>query len=83
MTCEAVSDGGEGWDDFLRAYNELCSGLGGVPFLDQTPLLTRDQVARAFGDRLARFETHRRRFDPADRLLNAYFRELLVPQADP
>jgi len=34
-------------------------------------------VERAFGDRRALFDRFRRRFDPTDRLLTPYFRELL------
>jgi hypothetical protein len=32
---------------------------------------------RAFGERLDRFESARRRFDPKDRMLNEYFAKLL------
>src|SRR5215831_9917018 len=31
MTFDPVSTGNPGWEDFLRAYNDLCSELGGVP----------------------------------------------------
>jgi FAD/FMN-containing dehydrogenase len=77
MTFDPTSTGNPGWEDFLRAYNELCSTLGGVPLFNQTDLLTRAQVDRAFGDRLLRFDRYRSRFDPTDRLLNDYFRDLL------
>jgi hypothetical protein len=33
-------------------------------------------VQKAFGARAAELEAWRRRFDPQDRLLNAYFKEL-------
>jgi FAD/FMN-containing dehydrogenase len=80
MTFDPVSTGNPGWDEFLVAYNELCSGLGGVPLFNQTNLLTREQVDRAFKDRPALFDTYRRRYDPTDRLLNPYFKDLLVPR---
>ena len=80
ITFDPVSTGNFGWDTFLREYNALCSDLGGTPLFNQTNLLTRGQVARAFGDRIAQFEKYRRRFDPTDRLLNNYFRELIVPE---
>ena len=67
----------EGWEPFLREFNEFCSMNGGVPLLNQTPHLTREQVRRAFGTRLTEFEAARRRFDPGDRMLNAYFADLL------
>jgi FAD/FMN-containing dehydrogenase len=80
MTFDPVSTGNPGWNEFLVAYNELCSELGGVPLFNQTNLLTREQVHRAFGDRPALFDGYRRRYDPTDRLLNPYFQELLVQQ---
>lgn len=79
ITFDPVSTGGEGWEPFLREYNTLCSELGGVPLFNQTNLLTRAQVAAAFGETVDRFDGHRRRLDPADRMLNAYFRDLLAP----
>ena len=36
----------------------------GVPLFNQTNLLTRPQVDKAFGDRIATFESYRKRFDP-------------------
>lgn len=80
-TLDPVSTGTEpGWNDFLRAFNERSSGWGGVPLFNQTPWLERRHVERAFGDRLVRFETARRRFDPRNRLLSHYF-EALLPTA--
>jgi hypothetical protein len=35
-------------------------------------------VQKAFGQRLSIFDRYRRRFDPTDRLLNVYFRDLLA-----
>jgi choline dehydrogenase len=66
-----------GWRPFLEEFNEFCSRKGGVPLLNQTPYLTREQVRRAFGEQLEKFEAARRRFDPGDRMLNAYFANLL------
>ena len=77
MTLDPVSTGEAGWEEFLVAYNEFCSQNGGVPVFSQCKLITRAQVEKAFGDRLNTFEGYRNRFDPADRLLNEYFRQLL------
>ena len=74
MTFDPVSTGDFGWDTFLREYNSLCSEHGGTPLFNQTNLLTRAQVARAFGDRMAYFEKHRQKYDPTNRLLNNFFR---------
>jgi FAD/FMN-containing dehydrogenase len=81
ITFDPVSTGNDGWLPFLEEYNALCSELGGVPLFNQTNLLTRAQVDMAFGDRLSVFDGHRRRFDPDDRLLNDYFRELIAERA--
>lgn len=81
MTFDPVSTGNPGWEPFLHAYNDLCSELGGTPLFNQTNLLARAHVEKAFGDRLALFDRYRRRFDPDDRLLNDYFRELLAQDA--
>ncbi len=77
LTIDPVSTHRPGWYEFLDEFNEFCSERGGSPLLNQTPGLTREQVERAFGDRLRVLEEHRRRFDPDDRLLSKYFRELL------
>ena len=78
MTFDPVSTGNPGWEDFLTAYNSFCSQHNGVPLFNQTNLLTREQVQKAFGGRLQVFERFRQRFDPDNRLVNAYFRELLA-----
>jgi FAD/FMN-containing dehydrogenase len=77
ITFDPVSTGTFGWDTFLREYNALCSELGGTPLFNQTNLLTGGQVAKAFGERLTYFERYRRTYDPGNRLLNNFFRELL------
>lgn len=80
ITFDPVSTGDPGWEPFLHEYNDLCSGLGGVPLFNQTNQLTRKHVDAAFGSRVAEFDGHRRRFDPKNRLLNTYFRELISDQ---
>lgn len=77
ITIDPVSTGNAGWEEFLAAYNEFCSQRGGVPLFNQTKSITRLQVEKAFGDRLATFEGYRKRFDPRERLLNGYFRQFL------
>ncbi len=78
ITIDPVCTGAPGWMDFLDAYNGFCSDHDGKPLLNQTPRITPDQMAKAFGDRVAQFEAHRRRFDPDNRLLNGFFRELMA-----
>jgi hypothetical protein len=77
ITIDPVSTAPEGWNDFLVAYNEFCSGHGGAPLFNQTPFLTHDQVKKALGARLDKFEEYRKRFDPTDRMLTPYFKALL------
>lgn len=77
MTVDPVSTAGPGWPEFLDAYNEFCSRNGGSPLFNQTARLTRPQVEKAFGARLDRFRELQRRHDPANRLVNEYFAELM------
>lgn len=77
MTLDPVSTGDPGWNEFINAYNRFCSDRGGVPLFNQTRGIRPEQVRKAFGDRIGRFEEIRRQYDPGDRLLNEYFRTLL------
>ncbi len=77
MTLDPVSTGDPGWADFITAYNEFCSNLGGIPLFNQTRGITPEQAKKAFGDRLQEFESYRQKYDPSNRLLNRYFRERL------
>lgn len=77
ITIDPVSTANPGWVEFLTAYNEFCSDHGGVPLLNQTPGLTRAQVVKALGDRWKAFAAARHEYDPGNRLLSAYFRDLL------
>jgi FAD/FMN-containing dehydrogenase len=83
MTFDPCSTGNDGWDAFLEAYNALCTELNGVPLFNQTAHLTRPQVDKAFGDRILKFDRYRKEYDPNDRLLNDYFRNLVAqPSTD-
>jgi len=77
MTIDPVSTANPGWDDFLSAYNQFCSDRNGVPLLNQTPLLNSEIVKKAYGDKLTILAAARKQYDPHDRLLNPYFRDLL------
>jgi FAD/FMN-containing dehydrogenase len=78
MTVDPVSTGNPGWKEFLVAYNQFCLERNGRPLFNQTYGLTPDIVKTAFGDRLKIFADTRRKYDPNDRLLNPYFRDLLT-----
>lgn len=83
MTVDPVSTANPGWQDFLRAYNEFCSTRGGSALLNQTWGLSRALAQKALGKRLDAFAESRRNYDPGNRLLNDYFRELLAESAAP
>lgn len=80
MTVDPVSTGNPGWKPFLAAYNDFCCKLGGAPLLNQTYGVTRAFAQSSLGDRLKVFSAVRKQFDPGDRLLNAYFADLLEEQ---
>jgi hypothetical protein len=77
MTIDPVSTANPGWDDYLAAYNQFCVNLHGMPLLNQTPGLTPAIVQGAYGDKLKVLEAARQKYDPQNRLLNSYFKELL------
>ncbi len=77
MTIDPVSTANPGWHEFLPVYNQFCADMGGLPLPNQTPHLTRPLVEKALGVRWKQFAEARRTFDPGNRLLNPYFRELL------
>jgi hypothetical protein len=49
-----------------------------VPLLNQSPFVTRDQVVAAYGDRWKKFSNWIASVDPARRMVNEFFAELLV-----
>ncbi len=77
MTIDPVSTGNEGWKPFLAAYNQFCSDRGGLPLLNQTFGVTPEIAQKAFGDKLKTLEATRKTYDPGNRLLNDYFRQVL------
>jgi hypothetical protein len=78
MTIDPVSTGNPGWPEFLTAYNEFCAAHGGIPLFNQTDGITPAQVREALGDRLKTFAEVRRSYDPGERLLNPYFRDMVA-----
>lgn len=77
MTIDPVSTANPGWDNFLDVYNQFCSDRNGLPLPNQTPRLTSQMMRKAYGDKLNALNATRKKYDPGDRLLNGYFRELL------
>jgi len=77
MTVDPVSTANPGWEAFLDAYNELCSNQGGIPLFNQTARVTTGQAQKGLGERLKSFAKTRKNYDPGNRLLNGFFRDLL------
>lgn len=78
MTVDPVSTGDGAWKPFLAAYNEFCNSLNGSVLLNQTWGVTRAYAQKSMGDRLKQFAAARKQYDPNDRLLNDYFKDLLT-----
>jgi len=81
MTVDPVGTGDEGWQEFLKAYNEFCSERGGRPLFNQTRWLTPPQARKAFGAKLDTFNEIRKKYDPKDRMLNDFFAGFFSPAA--
>ena len=77
LTLDPVASGGEGWYEFLQAYNQFCHEHHGTPLFNQTWGLTHEQVQAAFSDEVPEFLQLRQRLDPDNRFYTAWFRELL------
>ena len=77
MTVDPVSTANPGWEQFLDAYNQRCSNQGALPLLNQTARVTAAQVQKALGDRLKTFAKMRKTYDPGNRMLNGFFRDVL------
>ncbi len=65
------------WDKFLVAFNEFASQRNGIPLLNQSPFVTREQVEAAYGQRWTDFSKWVYKSDPAGRMTNPYFAALL------
>jgi hypothetical protein len=68
----------QAWEYFLHQFNEWAQQRRGIPLLNQSPFVTKEQVLTAYGDRWARFSAWIRSADPERRMLNPFFEELLV-----
>jgi hypothetical protein len=78
LTIDPVdATGGEGWPEFVDAFNAWSSQRGAWPLFNQSPRLTGPQVQKAYADRLETFRTFQHKYDPENRLVNDYFAEIL------
>jgi FAD/FMN-containing dehydrogenase len=66
------------WDQFLRDFNEWSSRRGGLPLLNQSPFVTKQQVVAAYGDRWKKLCDWVRTADPDGRMVNPFFADLMA-----
>lgn len=71
----------EPWQNFLKEFNKFCAERKGIPLLNQSPFVERAHVEAAWGDRWQQFSDWVHSIDPAGRMLNPFFAELLSPQS--
>lgn len=72
----AYSDKGA-WDRFLQEFNDFASKRGGIPLLNQSPFVSRDNVMAAYGSRWTEFASRVAALDPRQRMMNPFFADLL------
>jgi len=68
------------WHNFLHQFNEFAFQRNGIPLLNQSPFVTREQVEAAYGQRWRQFSAAVRSMDPGRRMLNPFFAALLSPE---
>lgn len=67
----------DAWDTFCYAYNEFAVQHGGKCTFNQTKVLSKSQVEKAFGDKWNQFKNAREAADPENRFLSNYFSKLI------
>jgi FAD/FMN-containing dehydrogenase len=67
----------EEWHRFLREFNAWAFNRGGLPLLNQSPFVEREQVVAAYGDHWQEFADFATKVDPTRRMQNAFFSQLL------
>ena len=65
------------WEYFLHEFNAWAHSRGGIPLLNQSPLVEREHVVAAYGERWKQLSDWVRRVDPHGRMLNPFFKGLL------
>lgn len=65
------------WDKFCYEYNEFAVKYGGKCTFNQTKVLAKHQVEKAFGEKWTQFKAEREKYDQENRFLSNYFKELM------
>jgi hypothetical protein len=68
----------EEWHRFLREFNAWAHARGGIPLINQSPFVDREQVMAAYGARWQRFSDWVATVDPVGRMQNEFFSGLLI-----
>jgi FAD/FMN-containing dehydrogenase len=66
------------WEYFLQEFNAWAHSRGGIPLLNQSPLVEKEHVVAAYGERWKNVSGWVRTVDPTGRMLNPFFKELLL-----
>jgi FAD/FMN-containing dehydrogenase len=66
------------WEFFLQEFNAWAHSRGGIPLLNQSPFVRREHVVAAYGERWKQLSDWVSTVDPHGRMLNPFFKELLV-----
>jgi FAD/FMN-containing dehydrogenase len=66
------------WKYFLQEFNAWAHSRGGIPLLNQSPFVEREHVVAAYGERWKKLSDWVRTVDPAGRMLNPFFKDLLL-----
>lgn len=65
------------WHAFLRQFNDFAAQRSGIPLINQSPFVEQKHVAAAYGQRWLDFSQWVAKMDPAKRMLNPFFADLL------
>jgi FAD/FMN-containing dehydrogenase len=66
------------WQHFLHEFNGWAHSRGGIPLLNQSPFVEQKHVVAAYGERWKKLSEWVRTVDPEGRMLNPFFKELLL-----
>lgn len=65
------------WHAFLQQFNDFAFQRGGIPLLNQSPFVEQKHVQAAYGQRWLTLVKWLQTMDPAKRMLNPFFADLL------
>lgn len=65
------------WQNFLKEFNDFSYQRNGIPLINQSPFVERKHVEAAFGQRWRELVKWVREMDPAQRMVNPFFADLM------